>query len=95
LLKQLANATTAAQIQSLTAQIHDAEASISSDEATLRALNNQIDFSKVRCRRAGSARAARSARVVGGRGAPPPSARAGARRDLTPARDRVVPVNAR
>jgi hypothetical protein len=47
LLRQLANATTAAQIQSLTAQLHDADASISSDEATLRGLNHQIDYSQV------------------------------------------------
>jgi hypothetical protein len=47
LLKQLANATTQAQIDSLTAQIHDAEASISSDLATLRGLNNQVNYSQV------------------------------------------------
>lgn len=47
LLKQLAGATTQAQIGSLTARIHDAEASISSDEATLRGLNRQIDYSQV------------------------------------------------
>jgi len=47
LLHQLANATTQVQIQSLTAQIHDAEASISSDEAGLRGLNNQIAYSQV------------------------------------------------
>jgi Domain of unknown function (DUF4349) len=47
LLKQLAAATTQTQIQSLTAQIHDAEASISSDEASLRSLNNQVDYSQV------------------------------------------------
>jgi Domain of unknown function (DUF4349) len=47
LLKQLAGATTQAQIDSLTARIHDAEASISSDEATLRGLNHQIDYSQV------------------------------------------------
>ncbi len=47
LLKQLANATTQAQIDSLTAQIHDAEASISSDEATLRGLDHQINFSQI------------------------------------------------
>jgi hypothetical protein len=47
LLKQLANAATQAQIDSLTAQIHDAEASISSDLATLRGLNNQINYSQV------------------------------------------------
>lgn len=47
LLKQLANATTQAQIDSLTARLHDAEASISSDLATLRGLNNQINYSQV------------------------------------------------
>jgi hypothetical protein len=47
LLKQLAAATTQAQTDSLTARIHDAEASISSDEATLRALNRQINYTQV------------------------------------------------
>ena len=47
LLKQLANAVTTAQVDSLTAQIHDAEASISSDEATLGRLNNQVNFSQI------------------------------------------------
>jgi hypothetical protein len=47
LLKQLAAAVTQAQITSLTAQIHDAEASISSDEAALAALNHQVSFSSV------------------------------------------------
>jgi hypothetical protein len=47
LLKQLANATTQTQIDSLNAQIHDAEASISSDEATLRHLQHQINFSQI------------------------------------------------
>jgi hypothetical protein len=47
LLKQLAGATTQAQISSLTARIHDAEASISSDEATVRRLNRQVDYSRV------------------------------------------------
>lgn len=47
LLKQLANAVTQGQIDSLTAQIHDAEAAISSDQATLRALNQQIAYSQV------------------------------------------------
>jgi hypothetical protein len=47
LLKQLANATTQAQINSLNAQIHDAEASISSDQATLRGLQRQINFSQI------------------------------------------------
>lgn len=47
LLGQLAAATTAEQVASLTAQIHDAEASIASDEATLRGLQSQIDFSSL------------------------------------------------
>ena len=47
LLKQLANAVTTAQVDSLTAQIHDTEASISSDEATLGRLNNQVNFSQI------------------------------------------------
>jgi len=47
LLKQLAAATTTAQIDSLTAQIHDAEASISSDQATLASLNRQVNYSQI------------------------------------------------
>ncbi|HEY4829516.1 MAG TPA: DUF4349 domain-containing protein [Solirubrobacteraceae bacterium] len=47
LLKQLAAATTTEQVNSLTAQIHDVDASISSDEATLARLNNQVNFSQV------------------------------------------------
>jgi X-X-X-Leu-X-X-Gly heptad repeat protein len=47
LLKQLAGATTQAQINSLTARIHDAEASISSDQATLRRLQRQVNLSQV------------------------------------------------
>jgi hypothetical protein len=47
LLGQLANATTQSQIDSLTARIHDAEASISSDEAALRQLSHQVSFSQV------------------------------------------------
>jgi hypothetical protein len=47
LLKQLANADTTAEIDSITAQIHDAEASISSDQATLARLNRQINYSQV------------------------------------------------
>jgi hypothetical protein len=47
LLKQLANATTQAQISSLTARIHDAEASISSDQASLRQLSRQVDLSQI------------------------------------------------
>jgi hypothetical protein len=47
LLKQLANAVTQAQIDSLNAQIHDAEASIGSDEATLNGLQSKINFSSL------------------------------------------------
>jgi hypothetical protein len=47
LLKQLANATTQAQIDSLKARIHDSEAAIGRDESTLRNLNHKIDFSQV------------------------------------------------
>jgi Domain of unknown function (DUF4349) len=47
LLKQLANATTTEQVNSLNAQIHDAEASISSDQATLNRLNHQVNYSEV------------------------------------------------
>lgn len=47
LLKQLANATTTEEVNSVTAQIHDADASISSDEATLGRLNHQVNFSQV------------------------------------------------
>ncbi len=47
LLKQLASATTTEQIDSLKVQIRDAEASISSDEATLARLNHQVGFSQL------------------------------------------------
>jgi hypothetical protein len=47
LLKQLADATTTEQVNSLNAQIHDAEASISSDQATLNHLGRQVGFSQV------------------------------------------------
>jgi uncharacterized protein DUF4349 len=47
LLRQLANAATTAQIDSLQARIRDAEASISSDLATLARLRRQISFSQV------------------------------------------------
>src|SRR5581483_12389809 len=47
LLRQLANATTQTQINSLKAQIRDAEASISSDLAALRTLHHQVDNSQV------------------------------------------------
>jgi hypothetical protein len=47
LLKQLAAATTTEEVDSLKAQIRDAEASISSDQATLNRLNQQIGFSQL------------------------------------------------
>jgi hypothetical protein len=47
LLRQLANAATTAQIDSLQARIRDAEASISSDLATLARLRRQVSFSQV------------------------------------------------
>jgi hypothetical protein len=47
LLKQLAAATTTEQIDSLKAQIRDAEASIASDQAALNRLNHRVDFSQV------------------------------------------------
>jgi len=47
LLKQLAAATTTEEIDSLKAQINDAEASISSDQATLNRLNHQVNYSEV------------------------------------------------
>lgn len=47
LLRQLAGATTPAQVTSLTAQIHDAEASIASDTAALRGLQHRVSFSSV------------------------------------------------
>ena len=47
LLKQLASAATTEQVDSLNAQIHDAEASISSDQATLNRLNHQVNYSEV------------------------------------------------
>jgi hypothetical protein len=47
LLRQLAGATTTQQIDSLKAQLHDADASIDSDLATLRGLKNQVAYSKI------------------------------------------------
>ncbi len=47
LLKQLADAVTTEQIDSLKAQINDAEASISSDQATLNRLNRQVNYSQL------------------------------------------------
>ena len=47
LLKQLANAFTTEQVDSLKAQIRDAERSISSDESALARLNHRIAFSNI------------------------------------------------
>jgi hypothetical protein len=47
LLKQLAAATTIEQVDSLKAQIRDAERSISADERALAALNHRIAFSNI------------------------------------------------
>lgn len=47
LLKQLASAVTQTQIDSLNARIHDAEASIAADQATIRGLNRRIEFSQI------------------------------------------------
>ncbi|MGZ4183133.1 MAG: DUF4349 domain-containing protein [Solirubrobacteraceae bacterium] len=47
LLKQLANAVTTEQVDSLKAQIRDAERSISSDESALAALNHRIAYSNI------------------------------------------------
>jgi uncharacterized iron-regulated membrane protein len=47
LLRQLATATTVGEINSLKARIHDAEASISSDLATLRSLRREVDNSQI------------------------------------------------
>jgi uncharacterized protein DUF4349 len=47
LLKQLANATTQSQINSLNSQLHGAEAAIAGDQATLRSMNRQINNSQI------------------------------------------------
>jgi hypothetical protein len=47
LLRQLAAATTAAQVQSLQARLHDADASIASDLSTLRGLQRQVAYSQI------------------------------------------------
>ncbi len=47
LLKQLANAVTTSQIDSLNQQIHDADSAISAAQATLNSLNHQIDYSQI------------------------------------------------
>jgi Domain of unknown function (DUF4349) len=47
LLRQLASATTTAQVDSLKAQLHDANASIASDLSTLRGLQRQVAYSKI------------------------------------------------
>lgn len=47
LLKRLANATTQTEIDSLKAQIHDAENAIARDEAAIRSLNRRINYSRI------------------------------------------------
>jgi len=47
LLRQLANATTQTEIDSLHARIHDAEASIASLEAQLRSVNRAVSMSQI------------------------------------------------
>ncbi len=47
LLRRLAAATTATEVSSLQAQIRDAEASISSDLATLNSLHHKVDFTQI------------------------------------------------
>lgn len=47
LLRQLAAATTQQEVNSLKARVHDVAASISSDEATLAALNHRVAFSRL------------------------------------------------
>ncbi len=47
LLHQLAAAVSPAEIDSLQAQIHDVDGKISSDQAALRGLNSQVDYSRV------------------------------------------------
>ena len=50
LLKQLANATTTAQITSIQARLHDANASIASDLSKLRGLQRQVAYSNITLR---------------------------------------------
>jgi Domain of unknown function (DUF4349) len=47
LLKQLANATTTQEVNSIEARLHDANASIASDLSTLRGLQRQVAYSKI------------------------------------------------
>jgi hypothetical protein len=47
LLKQLADATTTAEVDSVQARLHDANASIASDLSTLRGLQRQVAYSRI------------------------------------------------
>lgn len=47
LLKQLASAVTQAEIDSLNARIHDADAAITSDENALHAINRSVGYSQI------------------------------------------------
>jgi hypothetical protein len=67
LLRQLAGALTTTEVDSLQAQIRDAEASISSDEATLRGLGHRIGYSSVNVQiSAGPAPASVAPKAAGG-----------------------------
>ncbi|HXD65184.1 MAG TPA: DUF4349 domain-containing protein, partial [Solirubrobacteraceae bacterium] len=50
LLKQLADATTTEQVDSIQARLHDANASIASDLSTLRGLQRQVAYSTINVR---------------------------------------------
>jgi hypothetical protein len=50
LLKQLANATTTEQVNSVQARLHDANASIASDLSSLRGLQRQVAYSNIAVR---------------------------------------------
>jgi hypothetical protein len=50
LLKQLANAVTTEQVDSIQARLHDANASIASDLSTLRGLQRQVAYSNITLR---------------------------------------------
>ena len=47
LMKQLANALTTGQIDSLNGRIHDAEATIARAQAALRSLGRRVDYSQI------------------------------------------------
>ena len=75
LLEQLANATTTEQVDSLKAQIRDADAAIASDQAALNSLHRQVDYSRISVTIQGRRRPGRAhrARAAGSRSARPPT----------------------